>query len=257
MLYIACIVIILYLLHIPIVFYISIASTIYLDYNLLGGRNMITTWQDLLNHEKKKPYFSEIMLYLEHSETRYYPPNALIYNALDQTPLEKVKVVILGQDPYHGPNEAHGLSFSVPHGIKIPPSLNNIYKELSNDINCNIPKHGDLTTWAHQGVLLLNSSLTVTHKEPGSHSKIGWQILTDKIISVVSEQQPFVVFILWGKHAQSKKPLIDSRHYILESVHPSPLSAHRGFFGCNHFSKTNTALIQNQLETIDWEIRPE
>ena len=215
------------------------------------------TWENLLGPEKNKPYFLEIMRFLENEAQNkkiVYPPRHLLFNAIKVTPFESIKVVILGQDPYHGPGEAHGLCFSVPKNIKIPPSLVNIFKALQADLNITLSMQGDLTSWANQGVLLLNTSLSVAHKSPGSHSKVGWQIFTDHIIKTVSDNRPFVVFLLWGKHAQSKKPLIDSRHLILESVHPSPLSAHRGFLGCRHFSKTNKALEENQLSAINWAL---
>lgn len=218
---------------------------------------MSHTWENLLEPETSKPYFQNILELLEneaHNNTVIYPPKHLLFNAIKMTPFDSIKVVILGQDPYHGPGEAHGLCFSVPKNIKTPPSLANIFKELKADLDIAPSLQGDLTPWAQQGVLLLNTSLSVAHKSPGSHSKIGWHFFTDHIIKTVSDNRPFVVFLLWGKHAQSKKGLIDSRHLILESVHPSPLSAHRGFLGCKHFSQTNEALEKNQLSAINWAL---
>ena len=184
-----------------------------------------------------------------------YPPGSLIFNALNSTPLAQTKVVVIGQDPYHGPGQAHGLCFSVQPGVKTPPSLVNIYKELKRDLNIDIPDHGNLQYWAEQGVLLLNTSLTVEHGIAGSHAKIGWQTFTDKVIEVVSQQQERLVFLLWGAHAQSKEKLIDvSKHLVLKSVHPSPLSAHRGFIGNGHFSRTNKFLQQHGLSPIDWRL---
>jgi uracil-DNA glycosylase len=179
----------------------------------------------------------------------------LIFNAFNQTPFNDVKVVILGQDPYHQPGQAMGLSFSVPDGIKIPPTLNNIYKELNKDIGMPIPNTGNLTKWANQGVLLLNSVLTVRDNEPASHSKIGWMDFTNDIIKIISAQQNNIVFLLWGNFAQQKQVLIDEdKHFLLKAAHPSPFSANRGFFGCKHFSKTNELLIQQGSSPIDWKL---
>ncbi len=214
-------------------------------------------WENLLKREKEKPYFKGIYQHLEtekNNSITIYPPEHLRYSALEATPLNQVKVVILGQDPYHGPNEAHGLSFSVQHGVKIPPSLRNIFTELNDDLGISAPQHGDLTPWAKQGVLLLNTSLSVAHKQPGSHSNIGWHTFTDKIISEVSTHRPFVVFVLWGKHAQSKEYLIDERHVVMKTAHPSPLSAHRGFKGSKPFSTVNTSLLSQKMEAIKWGI---
>lgn len=213
------------------------------------------TWENLLQNEREKPYFKRIDEALKRDKSKnitVYPPEHLRYSALEATPLKSVKVVILGQDPYHGPHEAHGLSFSVAQGVKIPPSLRNIFTELHHDLGVPIPKHGDLTHWTKQGVLLLNTAFSVQHKKPGSHSRIGWQQLTDKIIATVSEQQRFVVFVLWGKHAQTKAPLIDHRHMIIQTPHPSPFSAHKGFMGSKPFSKTNSALLAHQITPINW-----
>ncbi|QIC73627.1 uracil-DNA glycosylase [Acinetobacter indicus] len=185
-----------------------------------------------------------------------YPPSGLIFNALNTTPLEQVKVVILGQDPYHGPNQAHGLSFSVQRGVALPPSLRNIFHELHTDLGLDIPKHGDLTRWAKQGVLLLNSVLTVEAAQPTSHQKRGWEEFTDHVIDVLNEQREHIVFILWGAYAQRKGQRIDpNKHLILKAAHPSPLAANRGgFFGCKVFSKTNNYLKQHGIEPIDWQL---
>lgn len=185
-----------------------------------------------------------------------YPPNALIFNALNTTPLSNVKVVILGQDPYHGPNQAHGLSFSVQKGVPLPPSLRNIYHELQSDLGITVPKHGDLTRWAEQGVLLLNSVLTVEAGQPTSHQKRGWEDFTDHVIDVLNEQREHVVFILWGAYAQRKGQRIDqNKHLVLKAAHPSPLAANRGgFFGCKVFSKSNNYLKQHGIEPIDWQL---
>lgn len=185
-----------------------------------------------------------------------YPPNHLIFNALNTTPLDRVKVVIIGQDPYHGPNQAHGLSFSVQKGVALPPSLRNIFHELHNDLGVKISKHGDLTHWAEQGVLLLNAVLTVEAAQPTSHQKRGWEEFTDHVIDVLNEQREHIVFILWGAYAQRKGQRIDqNKHLILKAAHPSPLSANRGgFFGCKVFSKTNNYLKQHGIEPIDWQL---
>ena len=184
-----------------------------------------------------------------------YPNMYDLYNCFRYTPFQNVKVVILGQDPYHGPNQAHGLCFSVQDGIPNPPSLENIFKELQSDIGCNRPKNGNLTKWANEGVLLLNTSLSVREHQANSHSKCGWSWFTDSVIQLISQQKENVVFILWGGNARSKKPLIDSsKHLILETVHPSPLSAYNGFFGCKHFSKANDYLVKHNLKPIDWDL---
>lgn len=185
-----------------------------------------------------------------------YPPSSLIFNALNTTPIANVKVVILGQDPYHGPNQAHGLSFSVQKGVAIPPSLRNIFHELKSDLGVEIPKHGNLTHWAEQGVLLLNAVLTVEAGQPTSHQKRGWENFTDHVIDVLNEQREHIVFILWGAYAQKKGQRIDqNKHLVLKAAHPSPLAANRGgFFGCKAFSKTNHYLKQNGIEPIDWQL---
>jgi uracil-DNA glycosylase len=184
-----------------------------------------------------------------------YPPGSLLFNAFNTTPFEKVKVVLLGQDPYHGKGQAHGLSFSVPEGIKPPPSLINIFKELQSDTGVPIPRHGNLSKWAQQGVLLLNACLTVRENDPLSHSKIGWTQFTDSVISTISATKKNVVFLLWGKYAQEKQALIDeTKHLVLKAAHPSPYSANNGFFGCRHFSKANDYLMKNGLDPIDWAL---
>jgi uracil-DNA glycosylase len=218
------------------------------------------TWEDILSTEEDKPYFKSIFRQLDEERRQkkpVYPPRNLIFNALKLTPLENVSVVILGQDPYHGPNEAHGLAFSVKEGIPIPPSLHNVFKELHNDLGHLPPKHGDLSSWAKQGVLLLNTSLSVKHKQPGSHSQIGWKQLTDTLIQKISENKPFVVFVLWGRHAHTKQSLIDARHHTILSPHPSPLSAYRGFLGSKPFSTINQQLSENQLKPINWQLIPQ
>jgi len=215
-------------------------------------------WKEILKQEFTKDYFLQIVHFLKTEKAAgktIYPPGQLIFNAFNTTPFDHVKVVILGQDPYHGPGQAHGLSFSVPAGIPPPPSLMNIFKELKTDIGLNMPAHGNLTSWAQQGVLLLNASLTVRANEPMSHSKIGWAEFTDTVISKISSQKKNVVFILWGKFAQEKQALVDeTRHALLKAAHPSPFSADKGFFGCRHFSKTNEYLTSNGMDPIDWKI---
>lgn len=215
-------------------------------------------WKEALRDEFDKPYMQSLRAFLMQEKAAgkvIYPPGPLIFNALDSTPLDQVKVVILGQDPYHGPNQAHGLCFSVQPGVPAPPSLQNIYKELKRDLNIEAPRHGYLQHWAEQGVLLLNTSLTVEQARAGSHADKGWQPFTDQVIEVVSERRPHLVFLLWGAHAQSKQRLIDaSKHLILRSAHPSPLSAHRGFLGNGHFSRCNKFLEQHGLAPIDWRL---
>ncbi|WP_256760287.1 uracil-DNA glycosylase [Cohnella sp. WQ 127256] len=214
-------------------------------------------WGSLLKGEHEKPYFGELLARVEeqYKELTVYPPPIDVYRALELTPYEKVKVVIIGQDPYHGPTQAHGLSFSVRPGVKVPPSLRNIYKELQDDLGCPIPGHGFLEHWSKQGVLLLNSVLTVVESKPNSHRKIGWERFTDKVISLLNERETPVAFVLWGKHAQDKGKYIDqSKHFVLNSVHPSPLSAYGGFWGSKPFSQCNTFLRENHQEEIDWRI---
>lgn len=215
------------------------------------------SWQTILTDEFEKEYYQKLRNFLkkEYTTQKIHPDMYHIYEALELTPYEKVKVVILGQDPYHGVNQAHGLSFSVQPGVKIPPSLNNIYKELQSDLGISPVKHGNLVSWAKQGVLLLNTVLTVREGQAYSHRGKGWEILTDKIIEKLNEREKPIVFILWGKPAQEKMKMIDkSRHIILTSAHPSPLSAHRGFLGSKPFSKTNDALIALGETPIDWQL---
>ena len=219
---------------------------------------MESSWKDVLSDEFKKPYFKQITEHIKTEKAQgktIYPPGPLIFNAFDKTPFDDVKVVLIGQDPYHGPKQAMGLSFSVPKGIPFPPSLINIFKELHSDVGAPIPKNGDLTKWATQGVLLLNASLTVRAGEPMSHSKIGWHIFTNCVISKISDLKEKIVFLLWGKFAQEKTELINTKtHHILKAAHPSPLSANHGFFGCRHFSKTNSYLAKNGIDPIDWAL---
>lgn len=216
------------------------------------------SWKEVLKEEFKKPYFQQIVQHLKTEKEQgktIYPPGSLIFHAFEATPFDKVKVVILGQDPYHGPGQAHGLSFSVQKGVPPPPSLVNIFKELHDDVGIPIPKDGYLEKWAQQGVLLLNASLTVRASEPMSHAKIGWHHFTDAAIQAVSEQREHVVFILWGRFAQEKKALIDTKkHLVLTSAHPSPLSAKSGFFGNHFFSKTNAYLMKHGEDPIDWAL---
>lgn len=214
-------------------------------------------WNDLLKDEFNKEYYRKIHNFLvdQYSTKTIYPDKYDIFNALNFTPYKDVKVVILGQDPYHGPNQAHGLSFSVKPGNRIPPSLINIYKELNEDLGCYIPNNGYLKKWSDQGVLLLNTTLTVEAGKANSHQRIGWSIFTDKVISLLNEKEDPIVFILWGNNAIKKKSLITNPlHYIIQSVHPSPLSASRGFFGSKPFSKTNKFLESVNKSPIDWQI---
>ncbi len=215
-------------------------------------------WKEALKSEFPKTYFQQVVTHLKMEKMggkHIYPPGSQIFNAFDKTPFEMVKVVILGQDPYHNPGQAHGLSFSVPDGIAPPPSLQNIYKELAADLGLPIPKHGNLEKWAERGVLLLNAVLTVRANEPASHQKIGWMDFTNAVIRHISDQKEHVVFLLWGKFAQEKQVLIDeTKHLVLKAAHPSPLSAHAGFFGCKHFSRTNEYLVRNGIDPIDWSL---
>jgi len=219
---------------------------------------MEESWKNALSDIFDKPYFSQIVNHLKAEKalkTTLYPSGRLIFNAFNLTPYDKVKVIILGQDPYHNPQQAMGLSFSVPDGIKPPPSLANIFKELNKDIGMAIPCSGNLTAWAKQGVLLLNAVLTVRANEPASHAKIGWTKFTDDVIQTLSLHKTGLVFILWGNFAQEKIKLIDnSKHKILKAAHPSPLSAYNGFFGCKHFSATNEYLVKNNIDPINWTI---
>lgn len=217
-------------------------------------------WAEKISAEYKKPYYRELFNFIkeEYSKVVVYPPSEDIFNAMHLTPLSKVKCVIIGQDPYHEPGQAHGLCFSVKPDIKVPPSLENIYKELHDDIGFSIPNHGYLEEWAKQGVLLLNTVLTVQAHRAFSHRGKGWEQFTDAIIRTVNEVERPVVFLLWGKPAQEKKALLNNpKHLILEAPHPSPLSAYRGFFGCKHFSKANEFLAKNGETPIDWTLPQE
>lgn len=220
---------------------------------------MIQTWSQLIEQEKQQPYLQQTLDFVEQERAAgkvIYPPAQDVFNAFKHTPLNQVKVVMLGQDPYHGPKQAHGLCFSVLPGVKVPPSLRNMYKELTNDIaGFTAPDHGCLTAWAEQGVLMMNTVLTVEAGKAHSHAKLGWETFTDKVIQTVNEQCEGVIFLLWGSHAQKKGAAIDpNRHHILTAAHPSPLSAYRGFFGCQHFSKTNKLLEQQGKTPINWKV---
>lgn len=216
---------------------------------------MEESWKEMLAAEFKKDYFTALAQRIREAylSSAVFPPPSQIFNAFALCPFDQVRVVILGQDPYHAKGQAHGLSFSVQEGVGVPPSLQNIYKEIHDDIGSPIPRSGDLTRWAEQGVLLLNATLTVQEKSPGSHQRYGWETFTDAVIRTVSEQKEHVVFLLWGKYAQEKSLLIDAnKHLILKAPHPSPFSAHSGFFGCRHFSKANTYLTEHGLRPIIW-----
>lgn len=217
-----------------------------------------SSWLEVLDSEFRKPYFEQLKSFLLEEKKHYevYPPGRLIFNAFNSTPFDRVKVVILGQDPYHEPGQAEGLCFSVPDGCPLPPSLKNILAEISSDLGISsIPASGHLGKWTRQGVFLLNATLTVRAHQAGSHQRHGWEIFTDAVIKALSDRRNGLVFLLWGKYAQDKMSLIDtSRHYVLKTVHPSPLSAYRGFFGCRHFSKTNQILEQQGLDPIDWNL---
>ena len=215
------------------------------------------SWKTALAGEFDKPYFATLVRFLHHEKAagkRIYPPGSQIFNAFELTPVDKLKVVILGQDPYHGPGQAHGLSFSVPEGIPAPPSLKNIFKEIETDLGIRMSGYPNLEKWARQGVLLLNAVLTVQAGAAASHSKIGWQEFTDAVIRYISENCDGVVFMLWGNFARGKRELIDlSRHHVLEAAHPSPL-ARGAFFGCRHFSQTNNILVSQGKTPIDWQL---
>ncbi len=212
-------------------------------------------WFELLKDEFDKPYFKNLQSFLkdEYSRFQIYPAEEKVFNALNHVPLTKIKVVIIGQDPYHEPNQAQGLSFSVPEDVEIPPSLVNIMKEIEADLNIKCLTHGNLERWANQGVLLLNTVLTVRKGQANSHKDKGWETLTRKIIEIIGKRSQPIVFLLWGSHAQSFAPLIQKQHLVLKAPHPSPLSAYRGFFGCKHFSKCNEFLIKNNQEPINWQ----
>lgn len=214
------------------------------------------TWLDVIGEEFNKPYMQKLRSFLVDEKSNgkvVFPPGNLIFNALNTTPFDKVRVVIIGQDPYHGLHQAHGLCFSVQDGVDIPPSLVNIYKEIAAEYGTPIPKTGDLTYWAEQGVLLLNATLTVRQSQAGSHQNKGWEEFTDAVIRAVNDKHKHIVFLLWGSYAQKKGAFIDrKKHLVLQAPHPSPLSAHRGFLGCGHFKSTNDYLVQNGLRPIDW-----
>ena len=215
-------------------------------------------WAPVLRAEYAKPYYRNLYQFIheEYATRTIYPPSEDIFNAFHLTPLSKVKVVIIGQDPYHEPRQAHGLCFSVQKGVDIPPSLQNIYKELQSDIGFEIPNHGCLTSWAEQGVLLLNAVLTVRAHAAASHQNKGWETFTDAVIRAVNDVDRPVVFMLWGGFARSKKAMLTNpKHLVLEAPHPSPLSAYRGFFGCKHFSQANAFLEKNGVEPVDWTIQ--
>jgi uracil-DNA glycosylase len=217
------------------------------------------SWKLVLKNEFSKPYFQQIVTFIKTEKSAgklIYPPGQLIFNAFDHTPFDAVRVVILGQDPYHGSGQAHGLSFSVPENVAPPPSLVNIFKEIKADTGTAMPaRYGNLTNWANQGVLLLNAVLTVRANEPASHAKIGWMEFTDAVIQKISDKKTGVVFLLWGKFAQEKQVLIDAtKHHVLKAAHPSPFSADKGFFGCKHFSKTNEYLTKQGFPPVNWKI---
>ncbi len=216
-----------------------------------------STWNNLLRNELLKPYIQtlENNLTQAYATKTIYPPKDQIFSAFNLTPFDKVKVVIIGQDPYHGPNQAHGLCFSVQPEIKVPPSLANIYKEVESDLNIKMPPHGHLKAWALQGVLMLNSILTVEAGKPMSHKNMGWEIFTDHVIDLINEKKENVVFMLWGSPAHAKAKNVDpKKHFVLKSVHPSPLSSYRGFFGCKHFSQCNDFLISKKIAPINWQL---
>jgi uracil-DNA glycosylase len=216
------------------------------------------SWRLLLQEEFSKPYMIALRDYLRQQKqlgVQVFPPGPQIFNALNSTPFDKVRVVILGQDPYHGPGQAHGLCFSVQKGVAVPPSLQNIYKELRADLGVPLPPHGQLTQWAERGVLLLNAVLTVQAQQANSHQGKGWELFTDKVVALLNDQREHLVFMLWGSYAQRKGAMIDRRrHLVLQSAHPSPLSAHRGFLGNRHFSSANRYLNEHGLPSIDWQI---
>jgi len=223
--------------------------------NLTLDVTLNDSWEKVLKDEFEKPYFIELTAKIKSAYLAgsVFPHPTHVFSALELCPFEEVRVVILGQDPYHGASQAHGLSFSVPDGTKIPPSLKNIYKEIATDLGKEIPQSGNLERWATQGVLLLNATLTVETGKPGSHQKLGWETFTDAIIKKISDEKEHIVFLLWGNFARAKKVLIDTnKHLVLEAPHPSPFSAHTGFLGCGHFSQTNKYLMQQTQTEIDW-----
>jgi len=213
------------------------------------------TWKRALSAEFEQPYWNELTGFVRtaYQKRCVYPPPKLVFNAFERCPFDVVKVVIIGQDPYHGPGQAHGLCFSVPEGVRVPPSLVNIYKELKGDLGVDVPPHGNLERWAAQGVLLLNATLTVEAGKAGSHQGKGWEQFTDAAIMALSNEREHLVFMLWGAYARNKKVLIDTdKHLVLEAAHPSPLSAHNGFFGCKHFSQANVYLAKHGTATVKW-----
>lgn len=221
----------------------------------MSNVNIHPSWKKILSSEFEKPYFSELTSFVkdEYQKGTVYPPGSQIFAAFDNCPYDQVKVVILGQDPYHGPKQANGMCFSVSRAVKTPPSLQNIYKELKTDLGKKIPTHGDLTHWAEQGVLMLNATLTVRKGQAGSHQGKGWEEFTDAVVKLLSQEKTGLVFLLWGNYAKRKGEVIDrKKHLVLESAHPSPLSAHHGFFGCGHFSQTNQYLLLQGREEIKW-----
>lgn len=222
------------------------------------SQQLHSSWLNLLDDEFKQPYMQQLQQFLfaeQKAGKVIYPPMPEVFNALNSTVIDRVKVVILGQDPYHGPGQAHGLSFSVPEGVKVPPSLLNIYKEIHRDLALPMPSHGCLQSWAEQGVLLLNATLTVEQSNAGAHQKQGWETFTDKVIDLINEHCQGVVFLLWGAYAHKKGRFIDvEKHCVLKAVHPSPLSAYRGFIGCEHFSLTNKYLKKMGQRPIDWSV---
>ncbi len=214
-------------------------------------------WLEVLKPEFGKPYYKDLYLKVKaaYSKERVFPPSEDIFNAFHLTPLSKVKAVIIGQDPYHNEGQAHGLCFSVKKGVDIPPSLVNIYQEIHDELGCSIPTHGFLEKWANEGVLMLNSILTVRAHSPMSHKSFGWEEFTDAAIKILNKEDRPIVYLLWGAPARAKKTMLDNpKHLVLEAPHPSPLSAYRGFFGCGHFKKCNEFLIKNNIEPIDWQI---
>lgn len=222
------------------------------------SQQLDSSWLTLLNDEFQQPYMQQLQTFLKAEQQAskvIYPPEAKVFNALNSTAMDAVKVVILGQDPYHGPGQAHGLSFSVPEGVKVPPSLMNIYKEIHRDLGLPMPSNGCLHSWAEQGVLLLNATLTVEQANAGAHQKQGWETFTDKVIDLINEHCEGVVFLLWGAYAQKKGRFINTdKHCVLKAVHPSPLSAHRGFIGSGHFSECNAYLLEQGKCAIDWSV---
>lgn len=217
--------------------------------------NIEPSWYLKLKDEFEKPYFGKLVEFVksEYAQTRVFPPGKLIFNAFNKCPFDRVRVVILGQDPYHGPGQAHGLCFSVPEGVEFPPSLQNIFKDIHDDLGVPVPSNGNLERWASQGVFLLNATLTVRAHQAGSHQGKGWETFTDKVVHLLAEEKEHLVFLLWGAYAQNKGQFIDTgRHLVLQSVHPSPLSASRGFFGNHHFSRANRYLEEHGIEPVKW-----